>query len=479
VNQARLNRPTEPSYVVSYPEAPEEARSALSVAQGLIIFKAYWRLSALIVTVLLALVVLYVWSLPRAYTATVTMMGVGQNNDPLAADQGPAADVLGNYMATQAELITSPGVLARVIDRMQLTADPEFSAGFKGSGTALNEYAQKQLLSALQVNVGRGGTLLYIIATTRDGAKSARLANTVANTYLQQDATRNSGPANERAVHYSEHLTELRAKVVAAQDAVSKFRQDNHLTDVGGGANADVETQALAAQEQRLLEAQNALRTAEAKAVETSGFSDAAQTSPLIVDLKGRLSTLQVQLAQLEGTYGPEHPRIIEVKSQIEAVKKSIAGENTALSQNGSAEIAGARALVERYQHAVDEQRSKTLAERALQDEGTKLSVELDSAQTVYKRALDGYDQIMFAATGNHTNISVINPALPPAQASKSKKMKFLAAGFILSLGLGLAMPFAYEILLNRRLRCRDDFENSFGIPVLAEFNSLPRLQQW
>jgi polysaccharide biosynthesis transport protein len=31
----------------------------------------------------------------------------------------------------------------------------------------------------------------------------------------------------------------------------------------------------------------------------------------------------------------------------------------------------------------------------------------------------------------------------------------------------------AYEILVNRRLRCRDDVERDFGIPVLAEFDRI------
>jgi len=35
----------------------------------------------------------------------------------------------------------------------------------------------------------------------------------------------------------------------------------------------------------------------------------------------------------------------------------------------------------------------------------------------------------------------------------------------VASLGLALAGPFGYELLLNRRLRCRDDLERHFGIP--------------
>jgi hypothetical protein len=40
-------------------------------------------------------------------------------------------------------------------------------------------------------------------------------------------------------------------------------------------------------------------------------------------------------------------------------------------------------------------------------------------------------------------------------------------------MGLGLLIPLLYELLMNRRLRCRDDIERSFGVPVLMEFNPI------
>jgi len=39
---------------------------------------------------------------------------------------------------------------------------------------------------------------------------------------------------------------------------------------------------------------------------------------------------------------------------------------------------------------------------------------------------------------------------------------------------VAVAAPFGYELFLNRRLRCRDDLEKHFGIPVLAQLGPLP-----
>jgi hypothetical protein len=48
--------------------------------------------------------------------------------------------------------------------------------------------------------------------------------------------------------------------------------------------------------------------------------------------------------------------------------------------------------------------------------------------------------------------------------------------GMVAGLGVGIGGPLVYGLLFNRRLRCRDDIERSFGIPVLAQFGPSPEL---
>ena len=107
---------------------------------------------------------------------------------------------------------------------------------------------------------------------------------------------------------------------------------------------------------------------------------------------------------------------------------------------------------------------------RQQQDEGQRLQLELESAQTVYKRALDGYDQIMFASS------SVVTRAKAPIIAAKPPKVLLAIAGVFAGILLGVLGPLLYELFFNRRLRCRDDMERDFGLPVLAEFDRIASL---
>ncbi len=44
-----------------------------------------------------------------------------------------------------------------------------------------------------------------------------------------------------------------------------------------------------------------------------------------------------------------------------------------------------------------------------------------------------------------------------------------MLAGTMAAILIGLLAPLMYELWLNRRIRCRDDLERHFGMPVLAE----------
>jgi capsular polysaccharide biosynthesis protein len=66
-----------------------------------------------------------------------------------------------------------------------------------------------------------------------------------------------------------------------------------------------------------------------------------------------------------------------------------------------------------------------------------------------------------------------------PLEASKPNKILLLAIGALFSLGAGLAIPLFRELMFNRRLHCRDDFERELGLPVLAEFGRIPAMPRF
>jgi uncharacterized protein involved in exopolysaccharide biosynthesis len=446
-----------------------EMQSGMSMAQIMAMLRAHWKISVVIAVVVVAGAAALTKFMPKTYLGVATLMVNNAANDPLAGQQfQTAAGLIGNYVATQVELIQSAEVLDAVIDRLNLVKDPGYAAGNKGGDATLHEWVEAQLRKNIEIDQGRAGAqLIYITASANNSVQAADIANAVAEVFTEQQDSRTNGPTSERAKRYEEELAELKRKVTLAQTAADQFRNRSGTIDLD--AKVDVDMDSLTNLERRLQEVRNAMRASQAQGAGTADVSAPVMASATVRTLREEDARLRSRMAQLRATLGPNHPQVQELQSQIDANNRSLNAALATYSSAASSDIVVSRNEVAALEKAVAEQRQKVLEGRRYRDEGAKYQLELESAQAAYKRALDGYDQIMFV---HSTNISIASRARPPVKADKPNAIKNMVIGVILGLGLGILCPFAYE-LLHRRVRCRDDVERDFGIPILTEFQAV------
>lgn len=439
------------------------ATIGLSLNQIFAIARAYKRSALLIfllITVPTGLIVKF--ALPRIYSATAVLMVDSEVGD---------RSMQPSYQSTRIQLMESPQVLMPVIEKLGLTSDPAYAAGYRGDPTLLPYHVMETLSKKIEIEPGAlGSDLLSVTAFANSPIRAAEIANSVSEVYADQEP----GPAAERAKRYSQQLTELKTKVALAQEQVTAFRQRTGVAPELTSDN-DVEQSLLNSLELRYQEAQSQRRTAEVKAQSEPTLSSSFQGSSMAQSLRSKLEVLESQLAQLSSTLGPQHPRVLELKSEIASTRRSLAAETASFSSQTTADLVAARQLESKLRAAVEDQRIKVLTYRKTQEEGAKYLLELESAQTVYKRALDGYDTIMFTSGGHGTNVKFVSRAVPPLIAAKPDKVKLMGASAAIALALGLLLPVGYELFFNRRIRCVDDVERSFSLPVLVELGSLPR----
>jgi succinoglycan biosynthesis transport protein ExoP len=428
----------------------------MSITQVICIIRAHLKRSLIAFGSLVLAFALLIKILPHSYVATATLIVSYGDNNPLAAPAFPGG-MEATFIPTQIELIQSPAVLRPVIDQLQLMRDPEWRDGFHGPPAALQESVLTKLSASLSVTQGGDSDLLYIAASAKYPDEAARIANAVATQYLKLSRQRIDQPAAQSAELYSKELEDLRQKTIAAQEQVTAFRQSHGMIDLAPG-NDDEAEKALDDLEQKLLTAENQERSVQAQ-LQTQAWGTAAGNG----DLAGNLATEETELAKLRQTLGPRHPEVLELESQIAATRKAITASLTS-------QLDDARKLVAQYSAAVQAQRQVVLSHRHVQDEGTKLVLELESAEATYKRALDGYSQIQFASRDKASDVTMVSAAVPPVKAEKPNKLKYFLVACVLSFGLAFGIPFLHELLIDRRLRCRDDFERHFGIPVLGQF---------
>lgn len=448
--------------------APGASGSGISLMQALAIARSYWRQALLLWALMTAALALYLIMMPKQYTATATLV-VDDSSGSTLSGQAPPPDQLATYIAEQTELLTSPALLRPVIDRLDLTKSPEWTGSFAGDPRALPDFVAKRLSASLDIQVSPNDQLVYISASAASPAEAASIANAVVDQYFAE--------GRGRAQRYADQLTELRARVATAQANLAAFRAQKGVTDVSDlSQKSDTETESLDALEAKLLDAQNLRRTLEARSSSDPTSSEEALASPQVQQLRVELRTLETELAQARTVYGAQHPKVLALESQISTTRQALNGERGMLQSDLSTELKRAHALEVQYTRAVEDQRARVMALRNLQGQGGHLQLDLESAQTVYKDALASYEQTMFNSVDKFTNLRVISPASPPVYSSKTKKRQWLAKGSLAALALAFALTFAYELLINRRLRCADDLERTLGVRVLAQIGPIPPL---
>lgn len=437
------------------PVEEEQSGGGFTVLQIWHMLYARWWLSILIFMLVVALGFLAIKNMPKTYQATAALIVNYDNTDPLAGrNQGVGQTY--SFFPTQVELINNNVVLRPVVDRLKLQNDPEFSGGFVGDPQALIDIVLNNLRSSLNVQPGAGSQLLYISASSGSPVRAADIANAVSDEYLKQTGQRINAPAAERATRYNEQLAELKKNMDEAQSKVAAFRERHGMADLKDGAPfGDAEGAKLGDLQSRLLEAQNARRQAENQV-----------NAPEVTAMRNKLDSLQAELRQQLATKGARHPYVLQLQADIEATRRS-------LSDGTAVELQRARELEKKYQAEVDSARSELLARRNVQDEGGRLLLEQQLARDAYAQALRGLDSVQFASEGNYKDVTVVSRAEPPVKSSKPNKMKLFLMVIVAAFGLALGGPFAYELLFNRRIRCRDDLERHFRIVMLAEFGRM------
>ena len=207
-----------------------------------------------------------------------------------------------------------------MIAKLNLYDDPEFTRRSVLAATTTSSRAKEKIVNAFEKNLtvtAEGlSTTLTVTFTSRDPVKAAAVANTLADTYIddQVDANREVGDRTTGWLVTRTH--DLAAQLQAQEAAVQKYKADNNLVEGPDGSSlADQQIAAIANQlvtAKADLAQKQATDDRVAALVKAGDTADVSQilASPLIVQLRTQQATLIAQESDLNTRYGPRHPKL-------------------------------------------------------------------------------------------------------------------------------------------------------------------------
>ncbi|HYY58327.1 MAG TPA: polysaccharide biosynthesis tyrosine autokinase [Pyrinomonadaceae bacterium] len=495
--------------------------------------KRLWLVAGITVLVTM-LVAIYVARKPDIYEAQARVQVDLENNNslPLGTGSKSGSVIFNNpvndpaYFNTQLQILTSPGLLRRVVKTLDLEHNQAFlrpSAGRNsvwqnlgrmvgfdtkkrdGSGddataiprservapaTSHDDLVEAKRLSPY-VSALQGGLKVEPVKETRTGfiketrlidirfdhadpQISAKVVNAIADAFALLNLERKTETNSTTGDFLQKRVAELQSQIRNSEERLVNYAGNNQITSLDANQNTVVER--LAGLNRQLLEAENERKLAEAAyhAAQTPGGASALAdggTRNQTAEMETRLAELQRKRAQLLVRYTDDWPEVKELTQQIDVIEKQLQGVR---GQAASTVLAN---LKLRYEQALErenalrssfeQQRGQTLTQNQAAINYRIIQQEIETNKSLLEGLLQRSKENDVVLAGTPNNIRVVDYALAPEEPIGPRRMRsvLLALAFSLSFGVALALFLEY---LDDTIHSADDVEKMLRLPALA-----------
>lgn len=405
---------------------------------------------------------------PRVYSSTATLLFDEAPIDPVQGDSKGGGD-LATMLSTQADVIGSDLVAARVVNELQLVTPDVLSQWRTETGGTgdVNLWYGERLLRALSVVPDRASRVLQVTYKSGDSEFSAVVANAFVHAYLGQKLELQTDPAKTYSRWYADRIREVRASLEAAQDKLTAFRRRTGIVD----------SDSTSAEDSRLSELQTAVTNAEVGSADISSRSGTAvgqsldvQNSSVVLGLRANIAAKTAQIKQMSVELGPNHPDRMAAQAELAELQaklqSNIAAQSRAMSIASSAAAGKEAALKGR----LGQQKSRLLTLAADRAEFDVLKRDVDSARSAYDQVTQRLEVMRLSAVAPTSGVRQLDVARPSILPSEPKIMLRLLLGSILASLIAVAVAIVLEFL-RPKVRSQASLEDATGVSVITTFN--------
>ncbi|MBD3377003.1 AAA family ATPase [candidate division KSB1 bacterium] len=364
-----------------------------------------------------------------------------------------------------------------------------------------DEYVISKIHKAILAYPVRNSNILRLSVQVRDPEMCMILANQAAKVLQERSyKIRQEGVGGVR-VFIEEQLERFSEQLEESERTLKNFKERNQITSI------DKESQEIL---RRLTEAEvmyntikaNRGSTEERLSVIQSNLSEQRQelvptitniASPWTQKLKQNLIDLEVQYMELSvQNYEPDHPKMVQLRQEIEKTKSNLAKEALKLSKDQNLvdpitqmekymteslelqiELESIKAQEKALKETIEQYNAMLGALPQKEFELARLTRELEVNQKLYMILLERREEAKISEAEKLTDIRIIDQARLPEDPVIPRKKLNLALGGFLGLLLGFAFAFLLELKSQKQLTAQE-LKNLTKIPLLA---SIPKLE--
>jgi capsular exopolysaccharide synthesis family protein len=385
------------------------------------------------------------------------------------------------FIATQIRLIQSDSVLRPVVEQFDLIKPEPIGGVFDflspARGPAVASSDRPVVLKDLKVSRPSNTYLLQIHYRSPDPELAAKVANAIANSYLEHTYNIRIRSSASLSTFMEKQLEELRAKMEKSTQALSQFERELNVI------NPEEKTSILSA---RLLQLNTEYTNAQAERVGReavlgsvrTGTMEAAQASQPGEDLRrlnDRLNESLEKFAEIKAHFGANHPEYRRNAAQIAELQRALERTRANIAARVEIEFRQAGQREALLRQAVADTKTELDRLNARSYEYQSLKQEAEGDKKLYEELVRKIKEAGINAGFQNSGIRLADPARPvDTPVFPNIKLSLLLACFFSTL-----VAFAVAIIsdaADNTVRDPEEVVRALKTEVIA---SLPSVKSW
>ena len=399
-------------------------------------------------------------------------------------------------LQTQVAVLKSETLALRVIQELNLaeTADFRYNPLLKTAevrrqmalpvdeAPLKRAYILRQWFKNLDVQAVAGTRLINVSYTHPDPTIAARIVNQLLADFIDYNFQVRYRAIAKASEWLGGQLTDLKAQVEQSQQRAAQLQKDTGIFGTDETHNValarleQLNAQVSAAETTRFMKeaVYKLARDGDPEVVagllgsSTSGAGSLAGTTPtLLISLRQQEATLDAQYAEAATKYGSDHPRLLQIQEQLNAVRADLKTELKKVAERARNEYAVALSAEGAAKSAFQQQKAVAAQMNGKAIDFTIAKHEADSNRELYDHLLQRLKEAEVAAGLHSNDVNVVNSAIAPARPAKPNIPLYFAFGGLAGLTLGIVCAFVSDTL-DCTLHNLAEIEARTSVPVLG-----------
>lgn len=414
-----------------------------------------------------------------------------------------------DYYQTQYEILKSTSLALSVTKVLNLKDNPEFSGAggmynplslarsflswlkkitFSAELSAAQKEEQEQnelirtYLDRLKVEPIRNSRLVNVSFEGTQPEAITTIVNTHAKRYIESNLERKFAASQEAVNWLNQRIREEKKNLEKTEAALQQFREREGLASVDFEERQGIIVQSLNDLNAAFTKAKTDRMEKEDLFHELKNPSHSSEfleslpavvAHPLIQQLKSQYAGLTSEHQKLAQKYGPEHPRMVRLSSELRELNSRIGLEMRRIAQSIETEYRVALAKEQSILSAMEEKKKEALELNRKQIEYNSLKRELETSRSMYESLLKRVKEASLTEGLEVTNIMVVDEARVPEHPVRPRKAMNLLLAVVVGLTLGVGLAFFFEYLDNT-VKIPEEVERFLNLPLLGVVGTLP-----